>query len=183
MTCIVGLVDNGDIWIGGDSAGVNTALQLSILKQPKVFIKDSIIYGYTSSFYMGQLIQYSLCRPEGIDSFEPDVYLATKLIPEFKKLFELNHYAKVEHNIHTGGFFLVGFKSRLFKIQQDYSFNETHIPYMATGCGEDVSLGSMHATLLLPPRNRVYTALSAAQAHYAGVKEPFTIIKLEKDTQ
>ena len=41
MTCIVGLLDaNGDIYMGGDSAGVG-GLSLTIRKDPKVFITSS----------------------------------------------------------------------------------------------------------------------------------------------
>jgi hypothetical protein len=36
MTCIVGLVDKGDVYIGGDSAGV-AGLSLSIRADEKVF--------------------------------------------------------------------------------------------------------------------------------------------------
>lgn len=55
MTCIVGLVENNKVYIGGDSAGV-AGLSLMKRADEKVFKKDEFIFGFTSSFRMGQLI-------------------------------------------------------------------------------------------------------------------------------
>ena len=52
MTCIVGLVENGKVYIGGDSAGV-AGLDVRMRSDEKVFTKGNMIFGYTSSFRMG----------------------------------------------------------------------------------------------------------------------------------
>ena len=62
MTCIVGVVDNGKVYMGGDSAGVG-GLCIETRKQPKVFRNGDFLIGYTDSFRMGQLLQYKMSPP------------------------------------------------------------------------------------------------------------------------
>jgi len=62
MTCIVGLVENGKVYIGGDSAGV-AGLDITTRKDEKVFQKENMIFGFTSSFRMGQILRYSFKNP------------------------------------------------------------------------------------------------------------------------
>lgn len=59
MTCIVGWVEEGQVWIGGDSAGV-AKLDLRVRKDEKVFVSGEYVMGFTSSFRMGQLLRYTL---------------------------------------------------------------------------------------------------------------------------
>ena len=65
-TCIVAYNDrkNKILYIGGDSAGVGD-LSVRIRKDPKIFEKSGMLFGYTSSFRMGQLLQYKLVIPGG----------------------------------------------------------------------------------------------------------------------
>lgn len=79
MTAIAAIVENNIVYIGGDSAGVGDLL-LEIRKDPKVFINGQFIIGFTSSFRMGQLLQYSFVPPEhprrmGIDKFMNTIFV------------------------------------------------------------------------------------------------------------
>ena len=49
MTCIVGLVENGVVYIGGDSSGVG-GWNLMLRKDRKVFRVGEALLGFTSSF-------------------------------------------------------------------------------------------------------------------------------------
>ena len=62
MTCIVGLVHEGVVYIGGDSAGV-ARLSLTVRADEKVFRNSDFLMGFTTSFRMGQLLRYSLKPP------------------------------------------------------------------------------------------------------------------------
>lgn len=63
MTCIVGMVEGGRVWIGGDSAGV-AELELTVRADEKVFTNGPYVFGFTSSFRMGQLLRYKLKPPK-----------------------------------------------------------------------------------------------------------------------
>ena len=53
MTAIAGLVHDGKVYIGGDSAGV-AGMDLHLRSDPKVFTVGEFVIGYTTSFRMGR---------------------------------------------------------------------------------------------------------------------------------
>jgi hypothetical protein len=75
MTAIVGLVHKESVTIGGDSAGVS-GLSLSVRADAKVFRKGRYLFGFTTSYRMGQLIRYSLQPPK--PKGDLDAFMATR---------------------------------------------------------------------------------------------------------
>ena len=59
MTCVVGLIEDNTIYLGADSLGSNGHSK-SEYRFPKVFQNGDFLIGYTSSFRMGQMLQYEL---------------------------------------------------------------------------------------------------------------------------
>ena len=49
MTCIIGLIDNGKVYMGCDSAGV-AGLDMYGRADQKIFKVDNFIMGFTTSF-------------------------------------------------------------------------------------------------------------------------------------
>jgi hypothetical protein len=190
LTCIVGLVaQEGDkpvIYMGGDSASVDSYFNIYDSKYKKVFIKGDLIIGFTSSWRMGQLLQYKLdVGPINIwdnkkynfvqkDVFE---YMVTDFVKATRECLKDGGYARIENNEESGGCFLVGCKGRLFQVACDFQVGESLLPYMAVGCGRDYALGSLYSTEGLLPEERITKALQAAQQFSAGVREPFYILK------
>ena len=79
MTCIVGLKHNGKVWIGGDSAGV-AGLSITVRKDPKVFVREKVVIGFTTSFRMGQLLMQKLRVPKRHADTDPFEYMITDFI-------------------------------------------------------------------------------------------------------
>lgn len=189
MTCIIGFVENGITYLGGDSLG-SDGFSKTIVKQPKVFhSKDTkeIIMGYTTSFRMGQLLQNSKGLFDELSIMQNKVdyeYLITKFIPNIQKLFSDGGFEKNKDGTKSSGEFLLGYKDKLFKVQSDYSILESANNYDACGCGEYYALGSLKTTenLDLSPVEKIHKALQAASAFSAGVAPPFYIINT-KDNQ
>lgn len=178
MTCIAGLIDKGKIYMGGDSAGVNSSLSLSVRADQKVFVKDDFIMGFTTSFRMGQLLQYNLelsPRPESLDVFE---YMVTSFVEAVRKCLKRGGFAEKKDEKEKAGTFLVGYAGRLFCIESDYQVEETVLPYAATGSGADIALGALFANGHLKPIERIKQALEAAEQFNAGVRRPFVIKQL-----
>lgn len=164
--------------MGGDSAGVNSSLSLSVRADQKVFVKDDFIMGFTSSFRMGQLLQYKLQvspRPESLDVFE---YMVTSFVEAVRKCLKDGGFAEKKDDQEKGGTFLVGYAGRLFCIESDYQVEETTLPYAATGSGVDIALGVLFANGHLKPEERIFQALEAAEEFNAGVRHPFVIKQL-----
>lgn len=184
MTCIVGLInkETNEIYMGGDSAAVGGS-NISIRKDPKVFIKDNkFIIGFTSSFRMGQLLMTDdrfIIREQNTneDDFH---YMINAFIPAVQEVFNVGGFLKVKESVKEGGFFIVGYHKHLYKIECDFQVEENYDGYMATGCGEDLALGSLFTTenFTLTTEERITKALEAAAKFSAGVAAPFNIIKL-----
>jgi ATP-dependent protease HslVU (ClpYQ) peptidase subunit len=63
MTCIVGFRQGGKVIVGGDSAGIS-GWDVTVRADPKVFVAGDYVMGFTSSFRLGQLLQFRLKLPE-----------------------------------------------------------------------------------------------------------------------
>lgn len=191
MTCIVGLVDNGKVYIGGDSAGVDERWNLTIRADKKVFSRkfptfdhyEEMLLGFTTSFRMGQLLQYQLeIPPTGGWSFPEQLfeYMATVFVDTVRKCLKEGGFAEKDKEAEKGGAFLVGFRGRLFCVENDYQVAEALDGYYAIGYGAAPALGVLYATPTLPPRTRIEMALGAAEHFNIGVRAPFTILESGK---
>ena len=193
MTCIVGLVNNetGKVYMGADAAGVGGSYNHMTTKEPKVFINEKFIIGYTTSFRMGQLLQYSLKVPKQKKSQRDYEFMCTTFIETVIKCFKDNEYARTKDSAVSGGNFLVGYKKRLYEVQNEFSVMSNSLPYDAVGCGADFALGAIHSSIMneeeninftggkrIKPEGHVLHALETAAVFSAGVSGPFTILKL-----
>jgi hypothetical protein len=177
MTCIVGLVDNDSVYIGGDSAGVSS-LSVTVRSDPKVFRNGDMIFGFTSSFRMGQLLHHSLVVPTRPSDMNVARFMTTIFIDAVRECLQTGGYARKVNDVESAGTFLVGYEGRLFIVDSDYQIGEHNCGYASVGCGEDLALGSMFSTVGQKPKERILTALKAAEAFNGGVRGPFTIVKL-----
>jgi ATP-dependent protease HslVU (ClpYQ) peptidase subunit len=180
MTCIVGWIEGNDVWMGADSAGV-AGLNIRTREDEKIFVKDEMIFGFTSSFRMGQLLRYMLQIPEQSSKKDDYQFMCSDFIDAVIKCLEKNKYAKIRENEISGGTFLVGYKGNLYVVENDFQVGKINKGYDSCGCGENYALGALHAMegQKVKPEERINRALEAAQEFSAGVRGPFNILKLE----
>ena len=177
MTCIVGFVDrkNKKVIMGADSAGVN-GLDVTIRRDYKIFKNNDFVIGCTSSFRMIQLLRFSFNPPKVYDKDIFD-YMCTDFISAVRECFRDGGYLqKFQSGDEKGGIFLVAYKDRLFKIENDFQVAETLRGYDACGCGDYYALGSIYTTAQSDPEQIVLDALKCAENFSGGVREPFILI-------
>jgi len=177
MTAVAGLVDNGKVWMGADSAGVG-GLSLAIRSDPKIFKTGEFLIGYTSSFRMGQILRYFLSPPVPHEKQADFEYMVKAFVPAVRTALKDHGYLKYDNSRETIGTFLVGRRGKLFMIEDDLQVGELATPYAAVGCGQDLALGSLHTTHAMKKMrafDRIDAALKAAEAFSAGVRGPFVI--------
>jgi len=177
LTCIVGLISEGRVYIGGDSAGVGNGYGLVVRNDRKVFTNGDFVMGFTTSFRMGQLLAHSFNPPkprQGVDIF---AYMVTDFIDSARQTMKNGGFARVkDSHSEQGGTFLVGYAGRLFNIEDDFQVGESIHGFDAVGCGEQLALGSLHSTgAMSDPEERIREALRVAEACSAGVRSPFFI--------
>ena len=175
MTCIVGLVDKGQVFIGGDSAGVNTArLSLVVRNDRKVFRNGDFVMGFESSFRMGQLLAFNFDPPKPRVGIDVMTYMVTDFIDAARARMKEGGFARVKEAAEEGGTFLVGYSGRLFHISDDFQVGESSHGFDACGCGDLIALGSLRSTRTwTDPGARVKEALECAETFSAGVRAPF----------
>jgi len=189
MTCIVGLVDdNGDIYIGGDSAVVyeDSVWSLELDVSDKVFIKDNMIVGICGiSARAEQLFRFSFIPPLYEEDEDLYTYMCGVFIDEFRICLRKGGYLRREDGVEKWGdigMFLIGFKGTLFVLDDTFSIWQSKNRWASIGCAHSIALGSMYSTLGSTPRARIKTALEAAERHSAAVRSPF-VIKVLKSTK
>lgn len=174
MTCIVGIVhSNGSVFIGGDSAGVDTRdFALIPRRDRKVVRNGEFLVGFTTSFRMGQILAYALSPPPFFPGSDLMRYMVVDFVGAVRGAFREGGFGEEQ----AGGTFLVGFKSRLFQIQDDFQVAESQFGFDACGCGAHYALGSLYSTRdQNNPKKRIGEALGCAEAFSAGVRRPFFI--------
>jgi hypothetical protein len=177
MTCIVGLEHEGSVYIGGDSAGVS-GLDIHVRTDEKVFTNGNFIFGFTTSFRMGQLLQYSFVPPEQPEDKSDMAYLVTDFIDEIRSCFTVGGFLTKLNDVEEGGCFLLGYKGKLYEISSDFQVGSTSVPFSSVGCGAALSKGAMFATThIKDPEDRIRLALDAAEYFSAGVCKPYKILK------
>jgi hypothetical protein len=174
VTCIAGVVDGNRVVMGADSAGVG-GWNLSLRADEKVFVKDKVIVGFTSSFRMGQLLRYTFQVPSHIENMDPFEYMVTSFVEGLRTCLRNGGFAQKANERETGGTFLVGYRGRLFSIQDDYQVEETICGYNACGSGEQIAVGSLFSSIGKMGEDRIRLSLQAAEAHSATVRAPFVI--------
>ena len=180
MTCIVGIVHDGGVIIGGDSAGSDRCT-IDQRCQPKVFTRGEYAFGYTSSFRMGQLLQYRL-EIDSPDTWDLDSWMATTFVDSVRQCLKDGGWARTSGGddepggSEAGGTFLVGIRGQLYAIADDYQAGRVLDGYQAVGSGAEVALGALYATRHLGPQVRIRIALEAAEHVTPYVRGPFTTV-------
>ena len=178
MTCIVGLEANGKVWMGGDSAAASE-WNIYATKLKKVFKRGDFLLGYSTSFRMGQLLQYKLQVEPQTKSQDDLEYMATTFIDAVRQCFKNGGYAtRIEDKEEEGGQFLVGYKSCLYRVDCDYQVNIRQDEYAVVGTGENFALGSLRETGMLKPKKRIRRALRAAGHFSTTVCKPYYVLSM-----
>lgn len=178
MTCIVGIVQDKKVYVGGDSAAVwSGSLGIVARHDRKVFRNGDFVMGFTSSFRMGQILAFNFNPPKpraGTDIF---AYMVTDFIDAARSQLKAGGYARVKDgHAEEGGTFLVGYQGKLFQIADDFQVQESIHGFDACGCGDHIALGSLFSTKhIKDPKKRLNEALLAAETFSAGVRSPFFI--------
>ena len=188
MTCIVALIHENKVLLGGDAAASDDKSGLIFQRtDPKVFKVGQFGIGFVDSFRMGQILQYDWTPPV----YKPtagfrnlDKFIRTKFVESIKDSFKEHGYGNFGSGTEDGdegGIFLIAVQGagRIFTMDSDFHIGEADVQYMAEGAGQELALGSLFSTgLIKTPRKRVRMALDAAAKFNMSVRPPFTIIEV-----
>lgn len=175
MTCIVGLVERGTVYVGADSASV-AGWTSRVTRLPKVFRRGPFLIGYTTSFRMGQLLEHALAVPPQAATEGDDMrFMVNVFVENARQLLKERGVSKIESNAESGGQFLVGYRGRLYSVQSDFQVNQMADGFDAVGSGAEYALGALAALKSLRPVARLKKALAISSHFNMGVSPPFFV--------
>jgi ATP-dependent protease HslVU (ClpYQ) peptidase subunit len=140
MTCIVGLEHEGRVYLAGDTQGTGGNYKARYT-EPKVFMRGSVGFGYTSSYRFGQILEYILPEPV-VPNDKKDIpkWLIGTLIPDIKKALKDSGYDE-------GGTCLIAVKGTLWELHDDFCVLRPSCGYSAVGSGHEYAKGAMFMSL------------------------------------
>lgn len=179
MTCIVGIAENGIVYLGGDSASSTPDGESFLPTRPKVFLKGELVIGVSGSGRVNNLIRHKLSVPP--ITADPEHYLAVDFVDALKAM--LKEDGRKDDELMDDSFLLIGLRGRLFVIDSTFQVSEMMRKYDAIGSGAPVALGALYATSWgdNPPLVRLRMALDGAQEHNAFVRAPFVFVQTERE--
>lgn len=183
MSCIVGLVHEGKVYLGGDSAG-SDGFTINGYRAPKVWKQGEFVIGVCGRYVPMQLLRESFAPPAFKEGQSADKYMITEFLPAYRKLMQEWGYGKKEAKNEscgedTGTGVLVGVRGRLFRIESEFQVLEPIHEYAADGSGTYHAMGSLYSTEGKEPRERITEALKAAEYFVCTVRSPFVIVETE----
>lgn len=137
-----------------------------------------MVFGFTSSFRMGQILRYSFFAPPRIEKISDMQYLVGNFIPSLIRTYSDHGFLSKSNDRNVGGVFLLGYRGELYKIEADFQVGIPVLDYDTCGCGDDLAKGCLFATEGKDPKIRIEKALDAASMHSAGVAPPYKIVCL-----
>lgn len=184
MTCIVGLIDNGKVWMGADSAAI-CGDQIQTIKESKIIkINNQMLIGYSGSIRCGQLLRYKEWLPVYCDDETVMQYMCTVFVDHYIQLLKDNYYFENKQEDDYGDCLLCGIGGRLFQVDCEFQVVEFDKEYAAIGSGAEYALGSLesiisHSYHICGEKTDSFyilqEALRVSAEFAASVQDPFNI--------
>lgn len=178
MTCIVGLVNGKDVWLGGDRAATDGNLDQYKIAEPKIFVIDGVGFGVCGLPKVMDAVKHSLVLETRDASSDPKGFLVNVVVPAIRQVLIAHNATVVEGGQHYfHGAFLIAYAGRLFELQGNFQLFEPSAKFHAVGSGAQPALGALRASKG-SPKKRLLNALKISAENNAGVAPPFDLIKV-----
>lgn len=185
MTCIIGVEYGGVVYMGGDSITLN-GWSKDIIASKKVFRKGALLFGVAGNPRQAQLIQYYFdVRRDQDDSESDEQYLTLEVVEQIRQLFKDKGFTEFENGRELGASFLLGYKGKLYSVENSFQLCRSARGMYAMGAGDDFALASLMTSFSVDEDGNVDVvkcllgALEVAAKLSACVAPPFYVEKLE----
>ena len=174
MSTVVGIVNEGKVYIGADSLASTEEGDARPMKCSKIFKNGPYLIGFIGSVRGGQILYPHYFKPPKDIMDLPDAIMAQCTEKGCSVTSTEGTY------LHACNF-LIGYKGKLYEILVDYQMNEIS-EYTAIGGGACYAFGSLHTTNKMKedftPKMRMELALEAAEYFSTGTRRPFVYEQL-----
>lgn len=169
MSTVVGIVEDGKVYIGADSLASTEDGDARPMKCKKIFKNGPYLFGFIGSVRGGQVLYPHYFKPPKDIMDLPDAII--------EQLTQKGCLAVGEQQQSLQACnFLIGYKKKLYEILIDFQLTEIE-SYSAIGSGSYYAFGSLHTTEKMKeeftPLMRMELALEAAEEFSTGTRRPF----------
>lgn len=182
MTLVVGIVHQGEVWMGSDSACCDDN-QRQIIATPKMCRKGEFLIGCAGTLRATHIVQYHLELPQQGQEQDVHEFICRDVAEAIRECFVKHDCiesdkgaTKLDANI------LIGYRGRLFAVHTSWQVVEDATPYHSIGSAYPNANGALYALERaapeLPPLLRLELVLETASAQVMDVAPPFHIEKL-----
>ena len=173
MSCVIGLVQDGDVYMGADGFATTEEGERRPIIADKIIRNKDYLIGYTGSVRTGQIL-------------DPHNFEIPDQIEDFAEALREHLYAKGCVAITEGGIqmqtcnFLIAYKERLYELLIDFQLNEIMGAFTAIGSGAPYAMGAMFVLekVNIEPLRKLEYALGAATDFHTSCGPPFSYDKL-----
>lgn len=177
MTVIAGLVHEGQVYLGADSA---TAVGGRVFTDPspKIFThRNGMLIGTAGNVRAGDILQFEFSPPPRNEDQGLDEYMRWTFPKAVRETFGEHTHVPTTHGFEDAQLHaLIGWRGALYELHCDYSVTRSAEPYAAVGSGGELALAVLHVTPELPPEERLQRALQAAAHYNAYCRPPFAFL-------
>lgn len=184
MTCIIAIKNkDGSVTLGADKLGSNGHTKTMVV-DPKIFKNGDFYFGFTSSFFMGQLLKYKFSPPPMVQGQDIDSYLFVTVREALTKLFvdaKFGSISSEKNDEPVFGTYILVYQGRIFKVLSNTSIIELS-DVVSVGCGAETALGAIYALREAVPdmesSEMIRLAMVACDKTLCGVSKEYDIIEI-----
>lgn len=175
MTCIVGIVEDNEIFMGCDTITSPGDGNIRNISESKIIKKNNCLIGVAgSALGMQILLNYDWSFPKNEINKLPFI---------LRNIFKENEYMdRVENGIEISPcLFMVGYQNQLYEIDSDFCMISFKENYHSIGSGEKYALGSLFSTknLKLNAAIRIELAIRCADNFRGDVGGEYNLFNLK----
>ncbi|MGB9979386.1 hypothetical protein [Methanobacterium sp.] len=185
MTCVIGLIEDGTVYMGADRYSRGNDYSCSILKKPKIFKKENMLFGIAGYSRIADIIHYCFEIPERKADEDTYHYLCNTFFKTLSKCMEeYGHMGDDEGAsgiLEFRGTILLGYEGELFEIGCGFEVIQNLKEYHTIGSGLFFASGAMEILKddkSLSPQQKIKKALEVTSDLANEVAPPFDIIRL-----
>lgn len=173
MTCIIGLVEDGRVYMVSDSAasGGNTSRRIAGSKIAKH--GDFLVGASGSTVTLDVISELPSFHVEEGDDIRKLVFLFSNMLREKLKELDLTIDYESATSLPSFSHVIVGVAGRLFTIQHDFSIIEYNEPFASIGSCDEIVLGAISVTPRIEPIQRLTLIMDVCSRYAMGVSGPY----------
>jgi len=176
MTCIIGLEQDGKVYVGADSFVGEEWTRKEQAINPKIFKKNGMLIAGTGEARALQIAKY-LVEFDEVEKFD-EQYVVENIAEKIRLKFKDIGYSEIKDNREKSAtHFLIAYKDKMFVISGGYALTRSKDGITCMGAGEEFAYGAMKALENLKPENRIKKSLEIASYYSNYVFPPFVIMK------